>query len=419
MDKFRIVGGHPLRGTVCAAGAKNAAVAVIPAALLSDEISVIDNLPLIQDVFVLRDILVAMGAKIELEGNRMTIDPSGVTSSDVPEEMAQRMRASYYLMGVMLGRFKRARVPFPGGCNIGMRPMDQHVKGFRAMGAEVDIDHGCFDAVARELVGSEVYLDVASVGATINIMMCAVKAKGNTMIVNAAKEPHVVDTANFLNAMGASIKGAGTDVIRIKGVEKLHGCNYTIIPDQIEVGTLMIAAAATRGDVTIRGAISTHMEALSAKLIEMGVQVEEGEDYIRVTAQGRPKAVNIKTLPYPGFPTDLQQPITVLLSTARGTSVITENIFESRYKHIDEIRRMGALVRIEDRVAIVEGVEELTGARVTASDLRAGAALIVAGLLANGVTEIRNIKYIERGYEQIDKKLVGLGADICRVPDED
>ena len=317
--------------------------------------------------------------------------------------------------GSLLGRFGRAEVALPGGCAIGLRPIDQHVKGMSALGATVKTEYGMLKAEAKDgLAGTDIYLDIVSVGATINIMLAAVKARGKTTIVNAAKEPHVVDVANFLNCMGAKVKGAGTDIIRISGVEKLHGCSYSIIPDQIETGTLMIAAAATRGDLTIRNVIPTHMEALSAKLIEMGVTVEEGDDTLRVTCSKRPKHVNIKTFPYPGFPTDLQQPATVLLSTAEGASIIVENIFESRFKHINEIRRMGANVSIDGRVCVVEGVGRLTGAPVRATDLRAGAALIVAGLMADGVTEITGVKYIDRGYDHIEAKLKTLGADIHR-----
>lgn len=416
LEKLRIHGGQRLMGSVSVSGGKNAAVAIIPAALLSDDICTIDNLPYIDDVTVLRDILVELGAQVILEPNgRMTIDPRNVRSCEAPYEMVRRMRASYYLMGVLLGRFGKAEVSFPGGCEIGVRPIDQHIKGFEALGAQIAIEHGILIANSKELVGTEIYLDAASVGATINIMLAAVKAKGTTVIVNAAKEPHVVDLASFLNCMGASVKGAGTDVIRIKGVSHLTGCEYAIIPDQIEAGTMMIAAAATQGDVTIENVIPTHLEAISAKLLEMGVEITEGEDSVRVRSNGELRHINVKTLPYPGFPTDLQQPISVLLSVVQGISVITENIYEARYKHIEEIRRMGAQVKIEDRIAIIEGVERLSGAPVVASDLRAGAALVIAGLMADGVTEISNVKYIDRGYERFEEKLVGLGARIERI----
>ena len=418
-EKFVINGGKALNGTVEISGAKNAAVAILPATVLSEGICVIENLPRIADVFIVLKIIKNLGAKVKLDENgTATIDTTEINGHVVDKELAERMRASYYFLGALLGRCGEAEVAMPGGCVIGQRPIDLHKKGLRALGATIETDVGKLTAHADELVGKDIYLDQVSVGATINIMLAAVKAKGNTTIVNAAKEPHVVDVANFLNCMGAKIKGAGTDIIKIRGVEKLHGCTYAVIPDQIETGTLMIAAAATQGDVTVQNVIPTHMEALSQKLSEMGVYVEEGDDYIRVKGNGRPRSVNIKTLPYPGFPTDLQQPMTVLLSTANGTSVIVENIFEARFKHIDEIRRMGAKVTIDDRIAVVNGVDRLTGAPVKATDLRAGAALIIAGLMAEGTTEIFNIKYIERGYDHIDDKLVKLGADIIRVKEE-
>ena len=418
-EKFVINGGKALNGTVEISGAKNAAVAILPATVLSEGICVIENLPRIADVFIVLKIIKNLGAKVKLDENgTATIDTTEINGHVVDKELAERMRASYYFLGALLGRCGEAEVAMPGGCVIGQRPIDLHKKGLRALGATIETDFGKMTAHADELVGKDIYLDQVSVGATINIMLAAVKAKGNTTIVNAAKEPHVVDVANFLNCMGAKIKGAGTDIIKIRGVEKLHGCTYAVIPDQIETGTLMIAAAATQGDVTVQNVIPTHMEALSQKLSEMGVYVEEGDDYIRVKGNGRPRSVNIKTLPYPGFPTDLQQPMTVLLSTANGTSVIVENIFEARFKHIDEIRRMGAKVTIDDRIAVVNGVDRLSGAPVKATDLRAGAALIIAGLMAEGTTEIFNIKYIERGYDHIDDKLVKLGADIIRVKEE-
>lgn len=419
-EKFVIRGGKPLKGSVCVGGAKNAAVAILPATILAEGPCIIENLPRIDDVTILLNIMKRLGASIDArEDGSVLIDTSGIKTSDVRINLVRRMRASYYLVGALLGRFLSAKVYLPGGCAIGQRPIDLHKKGIAALGANMREEYGCLVADAKELIGSDIYLDQVSVGATINIMLAAVKAKGNTTIMNAAKEPHVVDVANFLNCMGARIKGAGTDTIKIRGVEKLHGCTYSVIPDQIEAGTLMIAAAATKGDVTVKNVVPVHMEALTAKLEEMGVQVEEGGDSIRVCCTKRPKRVNIKTYPYPGFPTDLQQPATVLLSTAEGTSVIVENIFESRFKHINEIRRMGAKVTIDDRVAVVEGVERLTGAQVRASDLRAGAALIVAGLMADGVTDIYNIQYIDRGYDHIENKLIALGADIQRVPVED
>lgn len=416
MEKLLIRGGKNLAGSVCVSGAKNAAVGILPAVLLTDEICVIDNLPYIDDVIVLADILSELGAKVALDpAGRITIDPSHVETYSADYNMVKRMRASYYLLGVLLGRFGRAEIALPGGCEIGERPIDQHIKGFEALGANVNIEHGVIYAEADKLIGNEIYLDVVSVGATINIMLAAVKAEGTTTIVNAAKEPHIVDVANFLNTMGGNIKGAGTDVIKIKGVDKLNGCEYTIIPDQIEAGTFMIAAAATGGDVTIKDVIPKHLEAITAKLLETGVKVVEGDDYVKVISEGRPRSVNLKTLPYPGFPTDLQQPMTVFLSTADGTSIITENVWEARYKHVAELTKMGANIKVKDRIAVIEGVESLTGAQVTATDLRAGAALIIAGLIADGVTEIGNIGHIDRGYEKIEQKFIKLGADIERV----
>ncbi len=419
-EKFVIQGGTPLKGTVEISGAKNAAVAILPATILAEGMCVIENLPKIADVIILLKILKQIGAEVQFhQDGSAIIDTSGISSGIVTQQLARRMRASYYLVGALLGRFSESEVMLPGGCAIGQRPIDLHIKGFQALGADSGIRNDMLYAKADRLAGKDIYLDQTSVGATINIMLAAVKAEGNTTIVNAAKEPHVVDVANFLNCMGAKIKGAGTDVIKIRGVKELHGCSYSVIPDQIEAGTLMIAAAATQGDVTVQNIIPTHMDALSAKLVEIGVNVEEGDDYIRVRSNGRLKSATINTLPYPGFPTDLQQPMTVLLSTAEGTSVIIENIFESRFKHVKEIRRMGAKVNVNDRVAIVEGVEKLTGATVRASDLRAGAALIVAGLMAEGRTEIYNIKYIDRGYDHIEDKLISLGADIQRMRVED
>ena len=419
-EKFVIQGGTPLKGTVEISGAKNAAVAILPATILAEGMCVIENLPKIADVIILLKILKQIGAEVQFhQDGSAIIDTSGISSGIVTQQLARRMRASYYLVGALLGRFSESEVMLPGGCAIGQRPIDLHIKGFQALGADSGIRNDKLNAQADRQAGKDIYLDQTSVGATINIMLAAVKAEGNTTIVNAAKEPHVVDVANFLNCMGAKIKGAGTDVIKIRGVKELHGCSYSVIPDQIEAGTLMIAAAATQGDVTVQNIIPTHMDALSAKLVEIGVNVEEGDDYIRVRSNGRLKSATINTLPYPGFPTDLQQPMTVLLSTAEGTSVIIENIFESRFKHVKEIRRMGAKVNVNDRVAIVEGVEKLTGATVRASDLRAGAALIVAGLMAEGRTEIYNIKYIDRGYDHIEDKLISLGADIQRMRVED
>ena len=400
-------------------GGKNAALAIIPAALLSSEPCTIENLPQVSDIAALRDILEELGAKVTLDGSSMTIDPRGVHSTFVPEAHARRLRASYYFVGALLGVFGRADVSYPGGCAIGSRPIDQHIKGFEALGAEVTVDNSMICARAENgLHGAEIYLDMPSVGATINIMLAATRAQGNTIIVNAGKEPHIVDLANFINAMGGSVKGAGTDTIRIRGGRPMHGCTYAVIPDQIEAGTLMIAAAATAGDVLIRGALPTHMEALTAKLLEMGARVDEGigEDSIRVRSDGNHRHVSIKTQPYPGFPTDLQQPMSALLSTARGTSIINETIYEQRHRHLEEIRRMGGQSEIRDRIAIIEGVPRLTGCAVTATDLRAGAALVIAGLMAEGVTDIYNVQFIDRGYEHLEKKLSELGAKIERLP---
>ena len=400
-------------------GGKNAALAIIPAALLSSEPCTIENLPQVSDIAALRDILEELGAKVTLDGSSMTIDPRGVHSTFVPEAHARRLRASYYFVGALLGVFGKADVSYPGGCTIGSRPIDQHIKGFEALGAEVTVDNSMICARAENgLHGAEIYLDMPSVGATINIMLAATRAQGNTIIVNAGKEPHIVDLANFINAMGGSVKGAGTDTIRIRGGRPMHGCTYAVIPDQIEAGTLMIAAAATAGDVLIRGALPTHMEALTAKLLEMGARVDEGigEDSIRVRSDGNHRHVSIKTQPYPGFPTDLQQPMSALLSTARGTSIINETIYEQRHRHLEEIRRMGGQSEIRDRIAIIEGVPRLTGCAVTATDLRAGAALVIAGLMADGVTDIYNVQFIDRGYEHLEKKLSELGAKIERLP---
>ena len=415
-ERMLITGGHALEGQVRVSGGKNTAVAVIPATLLSDEPCTIENLPDIEDVHALADILTELGAKVDYEpGKMMRVDPRPAEGDAVSYQNAQRLRASYYLLGALLGRCGRAKVPTPGGCEIGSRPVDQHLKGFRSIGAEAEEIAGVLTAEGT-LAGGDVFFDIVTVGATVNVMLAAVKAKGQTFIYNAAKEPHIVDLANFLNSMGAKIKGAGTDIIRIRGVQRLHGSSYAVIPDQIETGTLMIAAAATGGDVIINDCIPTHMDALSAKLLEMGVKVTDKDDAIRVHVVGPRRAINVKTQVYPGFPTDLQQPMSALLTTARGTSLVTETIFEQRFRHLDEIRRMGAHVRVMDRTAIIEGVPELYGAPITASDLRAGAALIIAGLMARGTSEIYEPGYIDRGYEHIEDKLRSLGAEIRREP---
>ena len=420
MAYYRINGGKRLEGAVTISGAKNAALAIIPAVILSGESCLLENLPEIEDVRIVEEILTSMGAAISrTPDGSMRIDPSGINTFSVTGEMVSSMRASYYLLGALLGRYKKAEIALPGGCAIGQRPIDQHIKGMRALGADIVIQGGSVKARADKLKGAEIYLDVVSVGATINIMLAAVAAEGQTIIANAAKEPHVVDVANFLNMMGANVKGAGTDVIRIQGGRRLHGCTYAVIPDQIEAGTFIIAAAATRGDVIINNVIPTHLEAISAKLMECGVAVSEGDDgrdfFIRVSADKRPRAVNIKTLPYPGFPTDLQQPMMALLATAEGNSFIMENIFENRFNHVPELAKMGASISISSRTATVEGVERLYGAPLCASDLRAGAALVIAALAAEGESTISHIHFIDRGYEFLEQKLRALGADIKRI----
>lgn len=420
MAYYRINGGKRLEGAVTISGAKNAALAIIPAVILSGESCLLENLPEIEDVRIVEEILTSMGADISrTPDGSMRIDPSGISTFSVTGEMVSSMRASYYLLGALLGRYKKAEIALPGGCAIGQRPIDQHIKGMRALGADIVIQGGSVKARADRLRGAEIYLDVVSVGATINIMLAAVAAEGQTIIANAAKEPHVVDVANFLNMMGANVKGAGTDVIRIQGGRRLHGRTYAVIPDQIEAGTFMIAAAATRGDVIINNVIPTHLEAISAKLMECGVTVTEGDDgrdfFIRVSADKRPRAVNIKTLPYPGFPTDLQQPMMALLATAEGNSFIMENIFENRFNHVPELAKMGASISISSRTATVEGVEKLYGAPLCASDLRAGAALVIAALAAEGESTISQIHFIDRGYEFLEQKLRALGADITRI----
>ena len=417
MDDYKLLltGGNPLMGEVSVSGGKNTSVAIIPAALLCDEPCVLENIPDIEDVHVLQNIMRSLGAGVEYwpEEKRMRIDPTTLSGNTVPYSYTQRMRASYYLIGALLGKCGMCEVAYPGGCSIGNRPFEQHLKGFRALGAEVE-ERGAVIQAKGNMQGAGVFFDRITVGGTINIMLAAAKAEGNTILYNAAKEPHIVDLANFINSMGGNIKGAGTDTIRIKGVKRLHGSTYTVIPDQIETGTLMIAAAATRGDVTITGCIPTHMESLSAKLLEMGVAVTEMDDAIRVRTVGGHRAVNVKTQEYPGFPTDLQQPMSAMLTRAKGTSVVIETIFENRFKHLYEIARMGAQVRVLDQTAIIDGVAELYGAPVTATDLRAGAALVVAGLMARGTTEIYEPGYITRGYERLEDKLRSLGAEIRR-----
>ena len=417
-EKLRIHGGARLEGEVMVSGGKNAALAILPAALLGDSPSVIENVPDIDDVHIIIDIMEYLGAKVDFADNVMTVDPLGVDKFNPPYELAGRMRASYYFAPVLLGMFKRAQVPLPGGCDIGNRPIDQTIKGMEALGARAETLGGVLECEAEELIGADIFLEMPSVGATVNSMLAAVSANGTTCIHNAAKEPHIVDLANFLSSMGASVKGAGTDVIRIRGGRHLHGANYTVVPDQIETGTLMIAAAATGGDVVITGAIPTHMEALSAKLLEMGVHVSSEDDRIHVRSNRNFRAVNVKTQGYPGFPTDLQQPLSALLTIANGTSIVTETIFESRFRFLEELRKMGANSRVIETTAIITGVERLVGARVNATDLRAGASLVIAALMAEGVTEISGVGYIMRGYERFDEKLRSLGASIEHISEE-
>ena len=397
MEQYVIKGGNPLVGEVEIGGAKNAALGILAAAIMTDETVIIDNLPNVRDINVLLSAMEGIGAKIERLGeHRVKINGSLIHDLSVDYEYINKIRASYYLLGALLGKYKKAEVAFPGGCAIGTRPIDLHLKGFRALGADVDIQHGLISATAEHLVGNHIYLDKVSVGATINIMMAASMAEGKTIIENAAKEPHVVDVANFLNSMGANIRGAGTDVIRIVGVEKLHKTEYSIIPDQIEAGTFMFAAAATKGDVTVKNVIPKHLEATTAKLIEIGCEVEEFDDAVRVVSSKPLHHTQVTTLPYPGFPTDMQPQMSVLLALAEGTSTVTESIFENRFKYVDELTRMGAQVKVESNIAIITGVEKFTGARVSAPDLRAGAALVIAGLAAEGITIVDDIYYIEK-----------------------
>jgi UDP-N-acetylglucosamine 1-carboxyvinyltransferase len=419
LEKFIINGQKKLNGSVHISGSKNSAVAIIPAVLLVDGVCEIDNVPEIKDVKMLLEIIAKLGARVEDgidKNNKVTIDAKGINDFVATFDMVKTLRASYYMLGALLGRFKKAAVAFPGGCDFGSRPIDQHIKGFEALGATVEIDHGVIKVSAEKLVGTRIYLDVVSVGATVNIMLAACRAEGVTIIENPAKEPHIVDVANFLNAMGANVKGAGTDVIKITGVETLEGgVSHSIIPDQIEAGTYMIAVACTGGDSVIRNVIPKHMESLMAKLVEMNVEIEEGDDWIRVISDGNLTKANIKTLPYPGFPTDMQPPATVLLCLAEGTSTITEGVWDSRFQYVEELKRMGAKIKVEGRISVIEGVKMLMGTTVKATDLRAGAALVLAGLVAEGKTEVYNLKYIDRGYENFEAKLRALGADIHRV----
>ena len=416
MEQYIIKGGNPLVGEVEIGGAKNAALAILAAAIMTDETVTIDNLPDVNDINVLLEAISGIGAEVDrIDRHTVRINGSNIENFDIEYDYIKKIRASYYLLGALLGKYKRAEVALPGGCNIGSRPIDQHLKGFRALGAYVDIEHGKIIAEAERLIGKHIYFDVVSVGATINVMMAASMAEGLTILENVAKEPHVVDVANFLNSMGANIRGAGTDVIKIRGVSRLHKTDYSIIPDQIEAGTFMFAAAATRGDVTVMNVIPKHLEATIAKLVEIGCEVEEFDDAVRVVSKGDLHNTQVKTLPYPGFPTDMQPQIGVTLALCKGTSTITESIFENRFKYLSELARMGANVKVEGNAATIEGVDKFSGARVSAPDLRAGAALVIAGMAADGITIVDDIVYIQRGYERFEEKLRSLGAVIERV----
>ena len=419
MEQYIIKGGNPLVGEVEIGGAKNAALAILAAAIMTDETVTIDNLPDVNDINVLLEAISGIGAEVDrIDRHTVRINGSNIENFDIEYDYIKKIRASYYLLGALLGKYKRAEVALPGGCNIGSRPIDQHLKGFRALGAYVDIEHGKIIAEAERLIGKHIYFDVVSVGATINVMMAASMAEGLTILENVAKEPHVVDLANFLNSMGANIRGAGTDVIKIRGVSRLHKTDYSIIPDQIEAGTFMFAAAATRGDVTVMNVIPKHLEATIAKLVEIGCEVEEFDDAVRVVSKGDLHNTQVKTLPYPGFPTDMQPQIGVTLALCKGTSTITESIFENRFKYLSELARMGANVKVEGNAATIEGVDKFSGARVSAPDLRAGAALVIAGMAADGITIVDDIVYIQRGYERFEEKLRSLGAVIERVSTE-
>ena len=419
MEQYVIKGGNPLYGEVEIGGAKNAALAILAAAIMTDETVTIDNLPNVRDINVLLQAIEEIGAHVErVDIHKVKINGSFIRGVNVDNEFIRRIRASYYLIGALLGKYKHAEVALPGGCDIGSRPIDLHMKGFRSMGADIDIAHGLVIARAKELKGTHIYMDKVSVGATINIMMAAAMADSKTVIENAAKEPHVVDVANFLNSLGANMRGAGTDVIRIVGVEKLHATEYSVIPDQIEAGTFMFAVAATGGNVLVKDVIPKHLEATTAKLLEVGCQVEEFDDSVRVISDGHLKHTQVTTLPYPGFPTDMQPQMAVLLGIAEGTSTVTESIFENRFKYVDELTRMGADIKVESNIAIISGVKRYTGARVNAPDLRAGAALVIAGLAADGITVVDDIYYIQRGYEALEEKLTKIGAKIARVEDE-
>lgn len=419
MEQYAIKGGNPLVGEVEIGGAKNAALAILAAAIMTDETVLIENVPDVRDTNVMMQAMESIGVMIQhIDRHTVKINASQVHDLVIEDDYIKKIRASYYLLGALLGKYNKAEVALPGGCNIGLRPIDQHIKGFRALGADVRIEHGLIITEAAKLKGSHIYMDVVTVGATMNVMMAAVMAEGKTVIENAAKEPHVVDLANFLNSMGANIKGAGTDVIRIKGVSKLHGTEYGIIPDQIEAGTFMFAAAVTKGDVTVKNVIPKHLESISAKLLEIGCEIEESDDAVRVVAAKPLGHTHVKTLPYPGFPTDMQPQITVALGLSAGTSIVTESIFENRFKYVDELTCMGANIKVESNTAIIDGVPKYTGASITAPDLRAGAALVIAALAADGISTVDDIKYIQRGYEDFHLKLQSLGAQIELVTTE-
>ena len=419
MEQYAIKGGNPLVGEVEIGGAKNAALAILAAATMTDETVLIENVPDVRDTNVMMQAMESIGVIINrVDRHTVKVNASQVHNLVIKGDYIKKIRASYYLLGALLGKYSKAEVALPGGCNIGLRPIDQHIKGFRALGANVGIEHGLIIAETNKLTGNHIYMDVVTVGATMNVMMAAVMAEGQTVIENAAKEPHVVDLANFLNSMGANVKGAGTDVIRIKGVSKLHGTEYGIIPDQIEAGTFMFAAAVTKGDVTVKNVIPKHLESISAKLLEIGCEIEESDDAVRVVAAKPLGHTHVKTLPYPGFPTDMQPQITVALGLSAGTSIVTESIFENRFKYVDELTCMGANIKVESNTAIIDGVPKYTGANITAPDLRAGAALVIAGLAADGITTVDDIKYIERGYEDFHLKLQSLGAQIDLVTTE-
>ena len=419
MEQYAIKGGNPLVGEVEIGGAKNAALAILAAAIMTDETVLIENLPDVRDTNVMMQAMESIGVVINrVDRHTVKINASQVHDLVIKDDYIKKIRASYYLLGALLGKYNKAEVALPGGCNIGLRPIDQHIKGFRALGASVRIEHGLIISEAAKLKGNHIYMDVVTVGATMNVMMAAVMAEGQTVIENAAKEPHVVDLANYLNSMGANIKGAGTDVIRIRGVSKLHGTEYGIIPDQIEAGTFMFAAAVTKGDVTVKNVIPKHLESISAKLLEIGCEIEESDDAVRVVAAKPLGHTHVKTLPYPGFPTDMQPQITVALGLSAGTSIVTESIFENRFKYVDELTCMGANIKVESNTAIIDGVSKYTGANITAPDLRAGAALVIAALAADGISTVDDIKYIERGYEDFHLKLQGLGAQIDLVTTE-